>query len=139
MTFSSLMRIGAVVSCATGRVQRATLPQGPGERKSSAIRQRYQSPAAGDAGSGVRAGQHCPNGNHGMGVSPRPPIYTPAVGGVQRLKNGNTLVGFGFAGHASEVRPDRSLAWEADVIVDGQPAIVYRLIRITSLYHYQEP
>ena len=68
-----------------------------------------------------------------------PPIYTPAVGGAQRLRNGNTLVGFGFAGHASEVRPDGSVAWEADVTVDGQATLVYRLVRIASLYQYQEP
>jgi hypothetical protein len=68
-----------------------------------------------------------------------PPIYTPAVGGAQRLKNGNTLVGFGFAGHASEVRPDGSVAWEADVSVDGQASLVYRLVRVASLYQYQEP
>ncbi|HYF38671.1 MAG TPA: aryl-sulfate sulfotransferase [Gemmatimonadales bacterium] len=68
-----------------------------------------------------------------------PPIYTPAVGGVQRLANGNTLVGFGFVGRATEVRPDGSVSWEAEVTVDGRPALVYRPIRIASLYGYQEP
>jgi Arylsulfotransferase (ASST) len=68
-----------------------------------------------------------------------PPIYTPAVGGAQRLRNGNTLVGFGFVGQASEVRPDGTVAWEAKITVDGRAAPVYRLVRIASLYHYQEP
>jgi hypothetical protein len=68
-----------------------------------------------------------------------PPIYTPAVGGAQRLKNGNTLVGFGFAGRATEVRPNGSIAWEANVTIAGQPTFMYRLVRIASLYRYEEP
>jgi hypothetical protein len=68
-----------------------------------------------------------------------PPIYTPAVGNAQRLSNGNTLVGFGFAGRATEVRPDRSVAWEATVMLNAQPALLYRMIRIGSLYRYEEP
>jgi hypothetical protein len=68
-----------------------------------------------------------------------PAIYTPAVGGAQRLESGNTLVGFGFEGHASEVRPDGSVAWEANVTVDERPVLTYRLVRVMSLYQYQEP
>jgi hypothetical protein len=65
-----------------------------------------------------------------------PIIYTPFVGLVQRLASGNTLVAYGQAGHAAEVTPQRTAAWEADVAVDGQPAFVYRMVRIRSLYAY---
>ena len=68
-----------------------------------------------------------------------PPIYTPYVGSVQRLAGGNTAIGYGGAGHASEVAPDRSLVWEADLRVDGAPAFAYRLTRIASLYRYEAP
>jgi hypothetical protein len=68
-----------------------------------------------------------------------PPIYTPAVGGAQRLKNGNTMVGFGFVGVVCEVRPDASIAWEATLTIAGQPAFLYRPVRIKSLYGYEEP
>jgi hypothetical protein len=68
-----------------------------------------------------------------------PPIYTAYVGSAQRLASGNTAIGYGFAGHAAEVGPDGSVVWEADLRVDGQPSIVYRLVRIGSLYQYQEP
>jgi hypothetical protein len=68
-----------------------------------------------------------------------PPIYTSAVGMVQRLQNGNTLVGYGLVGHAAEVGPDGGVTWEADLTVDGQPAFVYRLVRIASLYRYLDP
>ena len=68
-----------------------------------------------------------------------PPIYTAYVGSVQRLASGNTAIGYGFAGHATEVTPDGSVAWEADLQVDGKPSLVYRLVRIASLYRYQDP
>jgi hypothetical protein len=68
-----------------------------------------------------------------------PPIYTPAVGAVQRLQNGNTLIGYGFVGHAAEVSQQGTVTWEANVMVDRQPAFLYRLVRIASLYRYEEP
>lgn len=68
-----------------------------------------------------------------------PPIYTAYVGSVQRLASGNTAIGYGFAGHVTEVAPDGSVVWEADLRVDGQPVIVYRMVRIESLYGYEEP
>lgn len=49
-----------------------------------------------------------------------PPIYTPYVGSVQRLASGNTAIGYGFAGHATEVAPDGSVVWETDLTVNGQ-------------------
>jgi hypothetical protein len=69
-----------------------------------------------------------------------PIIYTPFVGLVQRLRNGNTLVGYGQASHATEATPGGAAAWEADLTVDGRkPTLVYRLVRIASLYRYEEP
>lgn len=68
-----------------------------------------------------------------------PIIYTPFVGLVQRLTNGNTLIGYGFAAHATEATPNQTVAWEADLKLDGKPAFVYRLVRIASLYRYQAP
>lgn len=63
-----------------------------------------------------------------------PPVYTQAVGSVQRLEKGNTLVGYGWIGRASEVGPEGDVRWTAELIVDGQPVVVYRLVRIGSLY-----
>jgi hypothetical protein len=68
-----------------------------------------------------------------------PPIYTAYVGSVQRLVSGNTAIGYGFVGHATEVAPDGSVVWEADLQVDGAPILVYRLTRIASLYRFQDP
>jgi hypothetical protein len=64
----------------------------------------------------------------------QPPVYTQAVGSVQRLESGNTLVGYGWIGRASEVGQDGAVQWTAELTVDGQPALVYRLVRIDSLY-----
>ena len=68
-----------------------------------------------------------------------PAIYTSAVGLVQRLHNGNTLIAYGWVGHATEVGPDGIPKWEVDLSVDGEPALVYRMVRIRSLYQYLEP
>jgi hypothetical protein len=68
-----------------------------------------------------------------------PPIYTSFVGSVQRLASGNTAIGYGLAGHATEVTPDGGVVWEADLQVDGKPTLAYRLTRIASLYRYQDP
>jgi hypothetical protein len=68
-----------------------------------------------------------------------PAIYTQYVGAVQRLASGNTAIGYGAVGHATEVAPDKRVVWEADLRVNGAPAFVYRLVRIRSLYGYAEP
>jgi arylsulfate sulfotransferase len=68
-----------------------------------------------------------------------PAIYTLGVGAVQRLESGSTFVAFSQAGRATEVRPDGSVTWEAEVTVDGKPALLYRLVRIASLYRYENP
>jgi hypothetical protein len=68
-----------------------------------------------------------------------PSIYTPFVGSVQRLVNGNTLIGYAMVGHATEVGADGGLRWEADVRVDGLPAFTYRMLRLGSLYRAAAP
>jgi hypothetical protein len=68
-----------------------------------------------------------------------PIIYTPYVGLVQRLQNGNTHIAYAQSGHVTEVTPDGTVRWEADVTVDGVPAFCYRLSRIVSLYRYAAP
>jgi hypothetical protein len=64
----------------------------------------------------------------------QPPLYTAAVGSVQRLENGNTLVGYGWIGRASEVGRDGAVQWAAELRVDGEAALAYRLVRLASLY-----
>jgi hypothetical protein len=68
-----------------------------------------------------------------------PIIYTPYVGSVQRLANGNTLIGYAMVGHATEVGADGGVRWEADMRVDGQPAFAYRMLRLASLYRAEAP
>jgi hypothetical protein len=68
-----------------------------------------------------------------------PAIYTRVVGLVQRLQNGNTFIGYALVGKATEVGQDGVQRWEADLRVDGEPAFLYRLVRIGSLYEYLEP
>ncbi len=63
-----------------------------------------------------------------------PPVYTAAVGSVQRLENGNTLVGYGWIGRAVEVGQDGAVQWSVELRVDGKAALVYRLVRLASLY-----
>jgi hypothetical protein len=66
---------------------------------------------------------------------PNPPIYTLAVGSVQRLTNGNTLVGFGLAGIVHEVNANASLVASATFALNGVQEY-YRATRISSLYTY---
>ena len=68
-----------------------------------------------------------------------PAIYTPFVGSVQRLTNGNTLVGFGGAGTVTEVDPAGNVVWEATLFVEGTMTTFYRGRRIRSLYQYEKP
>ena len=64
-----------------------------------------------------------------------PPIFTPYAGSVQRLTNGNTLVGFSTAGLISEVTPEGLTAWEAKPTT----GYFYRATKIASLYRYARP
>jgi hypothetical protein len=68
-----------------------------------------------------------------------PPIYTPYVGQVQRLTNGNTVISFAQSGNVTEIDEARTARWEADIKVDGRPAFCYRMTRIASLYRYVAP
>jgi hypothetical protein len=63
------------------------------------------------------------------------PVYTPFAGSVQRLANGNTLVGFSTVGVIAEVAPDGTPVWE------GTPTsgYFYRATKIASLYRYARP
>ncbi len=65
-------------------------------------------------------------------------IFTVAFGSVQRLSNGNTLVGFGYAGEIHEVDPKDKLVARATFAYGMRPAF-YRATRIASLYQYEPP
>jgi len=67
------------------------------------------------------------------------PIYTPFVGWVERLLNGDTWVGFSLAGRAVEVSPTGDVVWESQLQVNGGNGSVYRLLPVASLYHYVAP
>jgi hypothetical protein len=67
------------------------------------------------------------------------PIYTPFVGWVERLANGNTWVGFSLAGRAVEVNPTGVVVWEGQLRVNGANGSVYRLLPVASLYQYVTP
>lgn len=63
-----------------------------------------------------------------------PPIFTPFTGSVQRLENGNTLVGFALTGIVTEVDPNGQVVWEGDMRIGSLSAILYRILKIDSLY-----
>lgn len=74
-----------------------------------------------------------------------PPLYAPILGSVQRLENGNTLVGFTgqfdftrATGPATvdEVDPSGQVVWEATTPRD---MVVYRMLKVRSLYEYLRP
>jgi arylsulfate sulfotransferase len=69
---------------------------------------------------------------------PNPVIFTDAVGSVQRLKSGNTLVGFGLAGQIHEVNAQGKLVGIGIYSLHNRGAF-YRAIRLVSLYQYLEP
>jgi hypothetical protein len=61
-------------------------------------------------------------------------LYTPFTGNVDRLANGNTIVGFAFTGAVVEVDPAGNALWEAYIVANGLSTVHYRLKRIQSLY-----
>jgi hypothetical protein len=67
--------------------------------------------------------------------APTPLTFTPIVGSVERLSNGNTLVGFGLAGFMDEVDASSQLV-SRGTFRFGSSGEFYRAIRITSLYRY---
>lgn len=56
-----------------------------------------------------------------------PDIYAFAMGNARRLSNGNTFIGWGFVPVVTEVRPDRSKAFE---LTYADPFISYRAFRL---------
>ena len=68
-----------------------------------------------------------------------PPIFTGFAGSVQRLVNGNTLIGWGFAATVTEAGIDGTALWEGQLNSGGQPAIFYRCTKISSLYEFRRP
>ena len=73
-------------------------------------------------------------------MRPEPAIASPIMGSVQRLANGNTLIGFGVAARVIEVGPDATARWDATLASDGPQALqFYRAVRMASLYQYRAP
>lgn len=73
--------------------------------------------------------------------APDPPIASPIMGSVQRLIDGNTLIGFGAAGRIDEVNAAGRPVWRA-VLTRGTASTgvpFYRAVRVASLYRYQRP
>jgi hypothetical protein len=69
-----------------------------------------------------------------------PPFWVPYTGSVQRLANGNTVIGYSNHGTVTEVNPRGEVIWEGTIIRnDGTPGNFYRAIKIGSLYRYQIP
>ncbi len=69
-----------------------------------------------------------------------PPLFTGFVGSVQRLKDGNTVVGYGALGKMTEVRTDGSVAWEGQLMIGtSAKTFFYRVRKLASLYRAGEP
>jgi len=59
---------------------------------------------------------------------------------VQRLKSGNTVIGFSNRGIVTEVDQKGAVVWEGTVMVNpDRPGDFYRAIKIASLYRYERP
>jgi arylsulfotransferase ASST len=73
--------------------------------------------------------------------APDPPIASPIMGSVERLTNGNTVVGFGAAGRVDEVSASGLPVWRVSLSADGGSTTIpfYRAIRIASLYRFVAP
>jgi hypothetical protein len=69
-----------------------------------------------------------------------PVFWVPYTGSVQRLKNGNTVIGYSNRGIVTEVRPDGTVAWEGTLMITPErTGDFYRAIKIASLYEYRRP
>jgi len=69
-----------------------------------------------------------------------PLVFTPFVGSVQRLRSGNTLVGYGAASSMTEVTAEGQVVWQGRLTLNGQALpFFYRVRRIGSLYQYVQP
>ncbi len=69
---------------------------------------------------------------------PSPRVFTEVVGSAQRLANGNTVVGFGFASQVDEVDANAHLLARGTFKWSGAKAF-YRALRMPSLYQYETP
>jgi hypothetical protein len=69
-----------------------------------------------------------------------PPVYTQFTGSVQRLSDGGTFISWPWGNPllATEVAPDKSVRWEG-TLQPPSPAPPYRMIKIKSLYRYEQP
>lgn len=66
-----------------------------------------------------------------------PPIFTEYTGSVQRLANGNTLIGWTTSALVDEVAPDGTLLSRHELVrLPGVAANPYRFTRIGNLYRY---
>ena len=70
---------------------------------------------------------------------PSPAVASPIMGSVQRLANGNTVIGLAIPGRVMEVDPGGRVVADATLTMGGAPALFYRAIRIASFYAYPAP
>jgi hypothetical protein len=69
-----------------------------------------------------------------------PPIFNDFTGSVQRLANGNTVVGFTRGGIVDEVLPDGTrLSRGVIQLAPTTNATPYRILRINNLYYFALP
>jgi hypothetical protein len=69
-----------------------------------------------------------------------PSIFNDFTGSVQRLANGNTVVGFTRGGIVDEVRPDGTrLSRGVIQLAPNNNATPYRVLRINNLYYFALP
>lgn len=69
-----------------------------------------------------------------------PPLFVPFTGSVQRLKGGNTVIGYSNRGLVTEVDPKGVVVWEGTVMLNPEKSgDFYRAIKIASLYRYERP
>ena len=70
----------------------------------------------------------------------QPAVFTAFVGSVQRLASGNTFIGYGSQGFATEVDPTGGVVWEGALVIDGaRNQSTYRLLKIAALARAARP
>lgn len=70
---------------------------------------------------------------------PQPMVFASFLGSVERLTNGNTVVGFGATGQIDEIDPLNNLLGRAFYTFRGKASLFYRTYRLPSLYQYKVP